>query len=178
VEPLFLTDFSNITFDDCAYTVRCPDWAGAVTVFSRLAGQTEEFVHELTTRRDALAREAGETLARWLPSLTVPARTALAAPWLLAARGDRRLLENLSAGDHVTYQFQGDSHTTRLAGRLLCAPQFSGEALYLPLDQLTGEHADLAIAARDLGFLRHLRERFQGRLIYTTPQAWQAGLDG
>lgn len=98
--------------------------------------------------------------------------------WLLAARGDRWLMENLSADDHVTYQFQVGSQTTRLAGRLLCAPQFSREALYLPIEQLTGEHANLAIAARDLGFLRNLRERFQSRLTSTTPQAWQAGLDG
>ena len=243
LEPLFLTDYADITFDDSTYAARCRDWAGGVTVFSHLAGQTEEFVHELTTRRDALAGEAGETLARWLPSLPLPARAALAARWLpgqmvslkqleaiapgvtqaltatwiaglprrqeaaaltdwaepgelhvgftrpdasaagselwlLAARGDRWLLENLSAVDHITYQFQGDSQTTRLAGRLLCAPQLSREALYLPLEQLTGTWADLAIAARDLGFLRHLRERFQGRLVYTTPQAWQAGLDG
>ena len=105
---------------------------------------------------------------------------AAASPelWLLAARGDRWLLENLSADDHLTYQFQGDSRTPYLAGRLFCAPQFSREALYLPLEQLTGAHADLAIAARDLGFLRQLRGRFQGRVVYTTPQAWQAGLDG
>lgn len=265
LEPLFLTDFSDITFDDSRYTVRCREWTGAVTVFSRLAGQTVEFAHELKTRRDALAREADETVARWLPSLSLPARAALAARWLpgqmvsleqleaiapgvttaltatwiarlprhreaaalaewadagelhigftrpdaatarsgaagadagaadaalpdaaadgpelwlLAARGDRWLLENVSAHEHATYEFQGDSQMTRLVDGLVCAPQFSREALYLPQEQLAGEHSDLAIPARDLSFLRHLRERFQGRLIYTTPQEWQAGLDG
>lgn len=100
------------------------------------------------------------------------------ALWLLAGRDDRWLLENLSTGDHATYRFQGDSQTVGLVGNLLCAPQFSREALYLPLDQLAGEQADLAIAARDLGFLRSLRERFQGRVVHSTPQAWEAGLEG
>ena len=264
LEPLFLADCADITFDDSTYTTRCRDWAGGVTIFSHLAGETGEFVDSLTARRDALAREAAETLARRLPSLPSPARTALAARWLpgqmvslelmeaiapgvthaltatwinglprhhqaaaltewadpgelhmgftrpdagvgersasgayagagpggrsraeagsalwlLAARGDRWLLESLSTDDHITYQFQGDSQTTRLVGRLLCAPQLSREALYVPLEQLTGDCADLAIAARDLDFLRLLRERFRGRLVYTTPQAWQAGLNG
>ena len=245
LEPLFLSDFSDITFDDSRYAARCHDWSGAVTIFSGLAGETEEFVRELRAGREALSREADEILADRLPSLPTPTRAALAARWLpgrlvaleqletlapgvtqaltdtwvsalprreeaavltawaepgelylgftrggrsdvaagpevwlLAARGDRWFMENLSADDHLTYRFQGDSRMPHLAGRLLCAPQFSREALYLPLEQLTGGHADLAIAARDLGFLRQLRGLFQGRLVYTTPQAWQAGLDG
>ena len=43
-----------------------------------------------------------------------------------------------------------------LVSRLLCAPQFSKEALYNPLADLTGDNAELAIPAQFLGFLVEL----------------------
>ena len=63
-----------------------------------------------------------------------------------------------------------------LASRLLCAPQFSREALYLPVERLAGVHGELATAARDLAFLRELRARFVDRVIHTSPEAWRTEL--
>jgi hypothetical protein len=93
--------------------------------------------------------------------------------WLLACRGSQWLLEALTEPDHATYRFEGRDEMPSLVSRLLCAPQFSREALYLPLDSLTGDRADLSSAARDLGFLRDLRMRFRGRVIHSGFTAWK-----
>ncbi len=93
---------------------------------------------------------------------------------MLAGRQDKWFLEALSMDDHATYRFKGGDEVPALVSRLLCAPQFSKEALYSPLADLTGERADLAIPAGSLGFLVALRERFQGRLIHKGVEAWRA----
>ncbi len=291
LEPLFLSDLSDVTFDDATYSVLCRGWDGAVLSFSGLAGQTEAFLHALQTARAGLARDAAETLAAQMPALPVGPRTAIStrwlpgrlsaldeletihsgftetlrsgwiaklprsaeaavleawaetgglyagytgkaaagagtdsdqvaaaeaphaqpaaalaeaasagdtpgtpvepapvepAPaadagspylWLLANKGTGWLLENLSAGDHATYRFEGADEIRRMVGLLLCAPQFSRETLYLPLEELTGDRADFAIAARELPLLRELRDRFRGRLIHGNLDSWKAGLD-
>ena len=64
-----------------------------------------------------------------------------------------------------------------LASRLLCAPEFSKEALYGPPETLTGERADLAIAAQFLGFLVALRAAFKGRVIHTSPESWRKDME-
>ena len=64
-----------------------------------------------------------------------------------------------------------------LASRLLCAPQFSREALYLPIEALGGERGELAIAAQNLGFLVALRRRFTGRIIHRSPESWRADIE-
>jgi hypothetical protein len=101
--------------------------------------------------------------------------------WMLIDRGGdgqpRWLLENLSAGDFATYRFTGESELPELVGHLLSAPEFSREALYLPIADLTDERADLAIPARDLGFLRELRARFAGRVIHGDVERWLSDLD-
>ena len=66
----------------------------------------------------------------------------------------------------------------QLVSRLLCAPQFSKEALYGPREMLTGERADLAIAAQFLGFLEGLRARFEGRVIHASPEGWRKDMEG
>ena len=149
------------------WIAQLPRQSEAATLMSR--AEPDELYLGYTRPRSA----AGETTAAAQPDATRGPGL-----WLLAGRDDRWLLENLSDGELATYRFQGDSQTVGLVGHLLCAPQFSREALCLPLDQLAGEQAELVIAARDLGFLRSLRERFQGRVIHSTPQAWEAGLDG
>ena len=93
--------------------------------------------------------------------------------WLLAGRGSTWLLEELSIGAHATYRFQGGPELPDLVGRLLCAPQFSREALYLPLEKLVAARAELAVAARDLPFLRSVRDRFKERIIHSSPATWQ-----
>jgi hypothetical protein len=93
--------------------------------------------------------------------------------WLLAGRGRSWLLEELSVGDHATYRFAAGDEMPSLASRLLCAPQFSREALYLPLENLVAARAELSPAARDLPFLRDLRERFGERIIHSSSDAWQ-----
>jgi hypothetical protein len=110
-----------------------------------------------------------------------PATTGGAEPntvplWLLVSAGERWFLEAVSEQDWATYRFRGGQDMPALASRLLCAPEFSREALYLPLDRLAGVHGELAPAARDLGFLRELRTRFVDRVIHTSPEAWRAGL--
>jgi len=96
--------------------------------------------------------------------------------WLLVQTSERWLLEAVSETDWATYRFAADDGFPALASRLGCAAQFSREALYMPLADLTGDRSEMAIAARDLPFLRALRERFRGRVIHTSMDAWRAGL--
>lgn len=98
--------------------------------------------------------------------------------WLLAGRGDRWFLENLSEQDYSTYGFQAGAEMPMLASFLLRTRRFSREALYLPLEELTGPHADLAVPARDLQALRSLRERFVERVGHEDPAAWAARVKG
>ena len=97
--------------------------------------------------------------------------------WLLAGRGDHWVLENVSVPDHATYRFIGGLEVPGLVEQLLCAPRFSREALCLPLEELVGEQAVFATAARDLGFLVALRERFRGRAVHRDPTGLRADLE-
>jgi hypothetical protein len=114
-------------------------------------------------------REAGST---------TDARGAAGRPlWMLAGKRGVWFLEALSLEDHATYCFNGDDEVPALVSRLLCAPQFSKEALYSPLEDLTGENAELAIPAGSLGFLVELRARFQDRVIHQSVEAWRKEVD-
>ena len=95
---------------------------------------------------------------------------------LLAGRGERWAFEALSVGDFATYLFTAGPEMPALAAQLLCAPQFSREALYLPIDELIGDQAELAIAARDLPFLVELRRRFAGRVMHGDLATWKRKL--
>jgi hypothetical protein len=75
-------------------------------------------------------------------------------------------LELLSHGDYATYLFGGGEELARLVEGLVRLPEFSREALYLPLEELTGERSPYAIPARELPLLRELRTRFTGRKIH------------
>jgi hypothetical protein len=97
--------------------------------------------------------------------------------WMLSGKGGVWFLEALSSGDRATYCFAGGEEMPALVSRLLCAPQFSREALYGPLDTLTGERAELAIAAQFLDFLVRLRGCFRGRVIHRRVEGWQAEMD-
>jgi len=123
----------------------------------------------------------GTALQEWAAAGTVFAgyttRAGSAELWLLARRDQLHLLECLSREDWATYRLAGGKEVPELAGRLLCAPQFSREALYLPLEELSGERGDYAVAARSLPFLRELRQRFRGRIIHREMAAWRAALD-
>jgi hypothetical protein len=92
--------------------------------------------------------------------------------WLLSGKRGAWFLEALSTGDRATYHYAGGDELPALVSRLLCAPQFSREALYSPLGALTGERADLAIAAQFLGFLAQLRECFRSRVIHRSAGDW------
>lgn len=87
--------------------------------------------------------------------------------WLLVLRGETASLELLSHGDYATYLFQRGEEVPGLVQGLVRLPEFSREALYLPLEQLTGERGIYAIPARDLPLLRDLRSRFSGRKIHS-----------
>jgi hypothetical protein len=93
--------------------------------------------------------------------------------WLLAEKNAVWFLEALTGEDRATYHFSAGGQMPALVSRLLCAPQFSKEALYGPPETLTGERADLAIAAQFLGFLADLRTLFRGRVIHTSLESWQ-----
>jgi hypothetical protein len=91
--------------------------------------------------------------------------------WLLARRGDTASLELLSHGDYATYLFRSDAGLPALIEGLIRLPEFSREALYLPLEQLTGERGIYAIPARDLPMLCGLRGHFSGRKIHAAEGA-------
>lgn len=283
--PIFLPLLAAATFDEATYAVHLTTWSGADLAFTRLAGQTEEFLQRVQLGRTALAAASAAVLSAQVPGLPGSGRAALAGLWppgrllslpeleaacvgflpefqaswlshlarrqegehllgwgardsvflglsgmgaeatvdeteqpgtaeptpgtpgatadprageqaaaagpssadpgaqdqhvlwLLAGEGDRWALEALSSGDRATYRFQGGAEIPPLVSSLLCAPQFSREALYLPLGSLTGDRAELAMAARDLPFLRTLRERFRGRVIHGDLARWKTGVD-
>ena len=93
--------------------------------------------------------------------------------WMLCGKEGVWFLEALSIEDRATYCFVGGEEMPALVSRLLCAPQFSREALYSPPEELTGESADLAVPARYLGFLVELRRRFRERVIHQTLEGWR-----
>jgi len=86
--------------------------------------------------------------------------------WLLVRGEPSWSLELLSQGDYATYLFSGGAELPGLVGGLVQMPEFSREALYLPLTDLVEERARYAIAARELPLLRELRARFAGRRIH------------
>jgi hypothetical protein len=96
--------------------------------------------------------------------------------WMAVRRGGRWILEALSEGDRATYAFEIGDDGPKLLSMLLCAPQFSREALYLPVERLTGERAPLAAAARELPFLRALRARLKARAVHASFDAWKKSL--
>ena len=265
LRPVFLSLLRRIDFDESTYAVRLTGWDGQAWALTRLAGQTDAFLAAARAARAALAKEAADTAARHLPTLSPAPRAVLSATWLpgrlvnlgelergcpgftaafrdswvqgcprrkeaqallqwagteatwagfgrpglglegpateepdpetgapgegpaaapdcllwlLCRKGDAWLLETLSEPDHATYRFAGGPELPFLASQLLCAPQFSREALYQPLAALTGEASGLAVAARELAFLKELRARFQGRAIHGGADRWrrEAGL--
>lgn len=88
--------------------------------------------------------------------------------WLLVLRGPTASLEMLSQGDYATYLFHNGTEIPELVEGLVRLPEFSREALYAPLEQLTGDRAIYAIPARDLPLLRELRSRFAGRKVHAS----------
>jgi hypothetical protein len=244
VRPLFLADVGSWEFDPDRYECAATRWDGVRTVFSRLAGRTDDFRREFASARENLSSLAAAAMARHLPTLGLDGQTALASRWLpgrllsvaeleslapgfleafasswlaasprreegaflreetpghrlflgyasgtaggeagmpftlmLAGRRDGWVLEALSLEDYATYRFTGGEGIPALAGRLLSLPQFSREALYLPLAELSGERADYALPARDLPILAHLRAAFRDRVIHAGGEAWRQALD-
>ena len=247
VEALFLSLFDSVEFVEPTYCVSVRAWPGREVIFSKMAGQTAEFVKALSANRSALSEEAAASLAVAAPKLPAGGRAALAGTWLpgrlldlptveaacpgftavlrdswlprlvrhdeaaylldwaatgsawlgctrekvdaegagegeqplwlLCGKGGVWFLEALSIEDRATYCFRGGNDLPILVSQLLCAPQFSKEALYNPLDQLTGDNAALAIPAQHLGFLVALRSAFQSRVIHQTPESWREGVE-
>jgi len=96
--------------------------------------------------------------------------------WLLVHRGGGWYLESLGEVDRATYRFAGGDEMPALCSELLCAPQFSREALYQPLERLVGAKAAFALPARELPFLKELRGRFKGRVLHTSAASWRKGI--
>jgi hypothetical protein len=122
-----------------------------------------------------LRREEGTFLLDWASTAGVwlgCTREEGRPLWMLAGKSGTWFLEPLSIEDHATYCFKGGAEVPALVSRLLCAPQFSKEALYSPLADLTGDNAELAIPAGCLGFLVQLRKLFQGRVIHQSVESW------
>lgn len=100
-----------------------------------------------------------------------------ALPWLLARRGAAVLIEAIGGEELATYHFEGGAALVRFISEMLCAPHFAREAVYAPLSELTGERADLGLAARHLPFLVELRQRFVKRIIHRDAVSWQSAID-
>jgi hypothetical protein len=118
---------------------------------------------------DAAAPEEDEAVQPAAPMLP-------ATLWLAARRGDDVVLESLSEGDRATYVFNDAEKVLPLLSMLLCAPQFSREALYVPVEKLVGDRAVLAVAARELAFLKELRKSLKARIIHRSFAQWSKDL--
>lgn len=90
--------------------------------------------------------------------------------WLLVRGADAWSLELLSHGDCATYLFAGSEELPGLISGIIRLPEFSREALYLPMEELVGERAKYTAPARDLPLLSDLRARFTGRRIHSSRQ--------
>ncbi len=119
---------------------------------------------------DASGADGGQSVERREAAVPRPL-------WMLAGIGGSWFLEPISIEDHATYCFKGGDELPPLVSELLCAPQFSKEALYSPLEDLTGQNAELAIPAAQLRFLVELRERFAGRVIHQTVESWKKEIE-
>ncbi|MBN1321461.1 MAG: hypothetical protein JXA87_11560 [Thermoleophilia bacterium] len=248
LEPVFLALVGAIDLDEPDYAVRLRQWPRQEVVFSRMAGQTEEFLRNLRANRALLAEESGTALASMVPLLPAGLRAALAGMWLpgrlleleameavcpgfhtvfhssllpgllrhdegahllrwasggsswlgctretaassgetgdegyplwlLCGKGGVWFLEALSSQDRATYCFSGGEDTPVLMAKLLCAPQFSREALHSPPEEFEGDKAGLTIPAQSLGFLVELRSRFQDRVIHRTLEGWRGDVE-
>jgi hypothetical protein len=91
--------------------------------------------------------------------------------WLLVRGEPNWSLELLSQGDYATYLFAAGAELPGLVGGLVQFPEFSREALYMPLTEMVDERARWAIPARELPLLRELRSRFAGRKIHAARSA-------
>ncbi len=98
--------------------------------------------------------------------------------WLLTGTAESWLLENLHEEECATYRFRADTDMPALTSLLLKSGRFSREALYAPLEELARTHKALAIPARDLPFLRDLRERFVERITHDDPNNWRERVTG
>jgi len=132
----------------------------------------------LTPREEASASESDEEKEGSADGAAKPEEEPdlPAVVWLLVRRGARWILEAPWERDRATYAFEGGDDLLLPLQALLCSPGFSREALYLPLERLTGERAAYAAAARDLPFLRELRSRLRVRAVHTSFDAWKAKL--
>jgi len=121
---------------------------------------------------DAPDQETPEGAPAAAPTEAAAAREPILL-WLLVKRGSSWFLESLTEKDHATYRFEGGDEMVALGTALLCSPIFSRNALYQPLEGLTGDKSYYAIAARDLAFLKDLRSRFRERIIHSGMESWK-----
>jgi len=69
--------------------------------------------------------------------------------------------------------------TARVVSRSMVALNFHREPIYAAQEDIdAGRFAEYKLAVRKLPYLRAVRERFVGRAIHTTPEAWQRNLEG
>jgi hypothetical protein len=136
-------------------------------------GAASETVDALAATPDAQGDPDSASAGDSRATSTGTAESMRASLWLLARRGRRWLLEAASEQDFATYELEGGDEVPWLAAHLLWTPQFSRQALYLPLVELAGPRAGLALPARDLPFLRELRGRFNRRLIHSGFESWR-----
>ncbi len=248
LEPVFLALAEAFDLDEPSYAVRVRLWPDQEVVFSKMAGQTEEFLRGLRANRALLAEESAVALSSMVPLLPAGGRASLAGMWppgslleleameavcpgfhaafresvlpgllrheeagfllgwasggpawlgctrksaassgetgnegyplwLLCGREGTWFLEALSSEDRATYCFSGGEDTPVLVSKLLSAPKFSREALYSPLEEFSGDKAELAIPARSLAFLVELRSRFRDRVIHRTLEGWRGDVE-
>ncbi len=111
-----------------------------------------------------LAGQAAESWAEEAPHV-----------WLLVRRADAWSFELLSHGDYATYRFRGGDEVPGLVEGLIRLPEFSREALYLPVEELVGDRSRYEVPVRDLPLLRGLRSHFLERIIHTVGSSGPQG---
>lgn len=112
--------------------------------------------------------------------------------WIMAGMGagaTRRLAVEVIAGTSgfATYVYrcptdprdaEAYADTAAVISRAMIALNFHREPLYASEKEIeTGRFGEYKLAVRKLPYLRAARERFVGRAIHATPQAWQRSLE-
>jgi hypothetical protein len=74
---------------------------------------------------------------------------------------------------------QAFADTASVVSRAMVALNFYREPLYAPEKEIaTGRFGEYKLAVRKLPYLRAARERFVGRAVHTTPEAWTKQIAG
>ena len=104
LEPVFLALLGAVDLDEPAYAVRVRQWPGQEVVFSKMAGQTEEFLRALRANRALLAEESAVALSSMVPLLPAGLRAVLAGVWPPGRLLELDAMEAVCPGFHKAFR--------------------------------------------------------------------------